>query len=264
MSSACRSLCIVARDPLQCSELVLSLQATLDPDDEVEIILDRRRERSIFEATNVEPGRGFAERRRNTQVDLEVRTKGFAIVPATLRSGTFRSPRPIAAPDADDRARFENVLSFRRRREARPRRVVGAASAVVVALVLAPPLSSVSHRASTEIAPSSGGAATSSASGASIAPLPGHGSALDNASRPHANQPAAAGSAGREPKSGRGALETYIGRVENATGRIVSKANGLIDRVKSEVVGNAPMSASSKPPGHDAPDAAKPRPTQTP
>jgi len=38
-----RSLCIVSRDPLQCSELVLSLQASLEPDDEVEIIMDRRR-----------------------------------------------------------------------------------------------------------------------------------------------------------------------------------------------------------------------------
>jgi hypothetical protein len=48
MNPARRSLCIVSRDPLQCSELVLSLQSLLDPDDEVEIILDRRR--GVFEA----------------------------------------------------------------------------------------------------------------------------------------------------------------------------------------------------------------------
>ena len=140
MNPARRSLCIVSRDPLQCSELVLSLQASLDPDDEVEIVMDRRRDRNVFQTSAAEPDRGLVDRRQNPQVDLEVRTKGFAIVP-----GAPMTARRLTEPD-DDRARFENILSFRRRREARPRRVVGAAGAVMVALILSPPSSSLSDR----------------------------------------------------------------------------------------------------------------------
>jgi hypothetical protein len=125
MNPARRSLCIVSRDPLRCSDLVLSLQASLDPDDEVEIIMDRRRDRNVFETSAAEPDRGLGNRRQNRHVELEVRTKGFAIVPAPL------TPRSPTEPDAADGARFENILSFKRSREARPRRVVGAAGAVM-------------------------------------------------------------------------------------------------------------------------------------
>lgn len=116
MNPARRRLCIVSRDPVQCSELVLSLQASLDPDDEVEIIMDRRR------ANVLEPERGHLgepadSRRENPDVDLAVRTKGFAIVAASTMT------RAAAEPDADDRARFENIVSFRRRGEPRPARM---------------------------------------------------------------------------------------------------------------------------------------------
>src|SRR5262249_52627656 len=107
MTPSRRSLCIVSRDPVQCSELVLSLQTLLDPGEEVEIVMDRRRERAVFDS---EPpsGRPAIDRRANPDVDLAVRTKGFAIVPATPRA--TRGPD---APDADERARFENILSFK-------------------------------------------------------------------------------------------------------------------------------------------------------
>src|SRR4029450_8124934 len=62
---------------------------------------------------------------KNLHVDLEVKTKGFAIVPKAPVTS-----RPPAETDSDDRARFENILSFRRKRESRPRRGVGAAGAV--------------------------------------------------------------------------------------------------------------------------------------
>src|SRR4029077_8559800 len=45
----------------------------------------------------------------------------------------------------------------------------------------------------------------------------------------------------------------YAERVEDATGRIVSKAKGLIDRVKSEVVGHAPIDIGAEPTIDDAP-----------
>ena len=123
MKSSRRSLCIVSRDPLHCSELVLSLQGLLEPDDEVEIVMDRRRQRDLFEIDSGQRDQPSVERRRNADVDLEVRTKGFALVP-----GEATAPRPADEPDAADRARFENILSFKRRRAPRPGRALGAAS----------------------------------------------------------------------------------------------------------------------------------------
>src|SRR5881397_1888590 len=80
----------------------------------------------LFESESRGQERLPADRRCNTDLDLEVRTKGFAIVP-----GAAMTPRPREEPDAEDRARFENILSFRRRREPRPGRAVGAASTVM-------------------------------------------------------------------------------------------------------------------------------------
>ena len=118
----------------------MSLQALLDPDDEVEIILDRRRERGVFESKSEGLDQPPVDRRHNPHVDLKVRTKGFAIVPAAPMT-----PRSSTAPDADERERFESILSFKRRREARSEsgRVIGAAGVVMVALILSPPLSSL-------------------------------------------------------------------------------------------------------------------------
>jgi hypothetical protein len=132
MNRSRRSLCIVSRDPLQCSELVLSLQASLEPEDEVEIIMDRRRARDVFETEFEGHALLPVDRRRNLDVDLEVRTKGFAIVP-----GAAMAPRVTAGPDADDRARFENILASAPAGTASGS-TIGAASAVMVALILMP------------------------------------------------------------------------------------------------------------------------------
>jgi hypothetical protein len=134
MKTSRRSLCIVSRDPLQCSELVLSLQASLDPEDEVEIVMDRRRARDVFDTKSGAPEPVSVERRHNPDVDLAVRTMGSAIVPAVPITS-----RPREEPDAEERARFENILSFKRRHESRSGRVDGAAGAVMVALTLAHP-----------------------------------------------------------------------------------------------------------------------------
>jgi hypothetical protein len=83
-------------------------------------------------------------------VDLEVRTKGFAIVPAAPMT-----PRSSTAPDAAERERFESILSFKRRREARSGRVIGAAGVVMVALILSPPLTSLPDRVAGDAPPSS-------------------------------------------------------------------------------------------------------------
>jgi len=200
MNISRRSLCIVSRDPLQCSELVLILQASLDPDDEVEIVMDRRRARDVFDTKSGAPEPVSFERRHHPDVDLAVRTKGFAIVPAVPMTS-----RPREEPDAEERARFENILSFRRRHESRSGRVVGAAGAV-----------------------------------------------MEAATR-----------TGR-PSSTNGAIETYATRVEDATGRVVSQAEDVIDRVKSEVIGSAPMNVGPEPPARTVPVTGKRRPADSP
>jgi hypothetical protein len=254
MNSSRRSLCVVSRDPLQCSELVLSLQASLDPDDEVEIVMDRRRARDVFDTKSGAPEPVSGERRHNPDVDLALRTKGFAIV----RAAPLTS-RAAEEPDADDRARFENVLSFKRRHESRSGRVVGAAGAVMVALILAPPPSGFSGRALRDVT-SSAELTQPEASGPvprldriepiQAPPAPDVARSapraasprIATAARPNPSHPAAMRTTAapptpaKHPASSNGAIETYAARVEDATERAVSKAKGLIDRVKSKVI----------------------------
>jgi len=68
----------------------------------------------------------------------------------------------------------------------------------------------------------------------------------------------------RAQKTRRGTIETHAERVEDATGRIVPKAKGLMDRVKSEIVGHALIDIGGEPAIDDAPVGIKPRPAQTP
>jgi hypothetical protein len=102
-----RSLCIVSRDPSLCGELVLSLQALLDPRDEVEIIMDRRCAPTGLETRPGELADWLVDRRRSAGVDLEVRTKGFAIVCAPIAPGSSGDS------DTDEYPRFDNLLCFR-------------------------------------------------------------------------------------------------------------------------------------------------------
>jgi hypothetical protein len=254
MNTSRRSLCIVSRDPLQCSELVLTLQASLDPDDEVEIVMDRRRARDVFDTKSGAAEPVSVERRHNPDVDLAVRTKGFAIVPAVPMTS-----RPREEPDAEERARFENIVSFKRRHESRSGRVVGTAGVVMVALILAPPPSGFSGRALRDVTSSaeltqpepSGPAppldrvesivaprASDVAPPAPRAPSP----RVATATRPNPSHPAAMRTTAapptptKHPSSSNGAIETYAARVEDATERAVSKAKRLIDRVKSKVI----------------------------
>ena len=66
------------------------------------------------------------------------------------------------------------------------------------------------------------------------------------------------------PSSTNGAIETYATRVEDATGRVVSQAEDVIDRVKSEVIGSAPMNVGPEPPARTVPVTGKRRPADSP
>jgi hypothetical protein len=237
MKPSRRCLCIVSRDPLQCSELVLSLQASLEPDDEVEIVMDRRRERDLFETESHERDRSPVERRRNADVDLEVRTKGFALVP-----GAALSPRAADEPDAEDRARFENILSFKRRREPRPGRALGAASAVMLALILMPPLSAPPDRIPVEVPT------------AEVArPEPSEPPSRRPSKPSEARAAAARAPRAPRPQSRHGAIDAYAARVEETSGRVFAKARGLLERARSEVIGAMPMLSGPELPGDAAP-----------
>jgi hypothetical protein len=148
-----RSLCIVSRDPLRCSELVLSLQASLRPHEDLQVILDRRRDRTSTEAQSRE-GERLVERRRHYHVDLALKRNGFAIVPATPVG-------PMAAlafdePDATERHQLAQIVSFKRRRRARQFWIVAAPLAFVLVLfVLLPPVDSLLHRLLPEAPPPS-------------------------------------------------------------------------------------------------------------
>jgi hypothetical protein len=233
-----RSLCIVSRDPLQCSELVLALQAGVEPDDEIEIIMDRRRDRALFDS-GASPEEPRPDRRRNPDVDLAVKTKGFAIVSAMPRR------KREEADTEDDRARFGNILSFRRARQARPARVAGAAGAIMAALILTPPQNGPSdpvpgEERARDVAPPYGSNLVPRSERLRRVETPAASSSVAHSrgARPRTTQP--------------GLLETYTSRVEDATERIVSKARELFTRVKDEVAGSSPSTA-------DDPPAAKPR-----
>jgi len=249
MTASRRSLCIVSRDPVQCSELVLSLQTLLDPGEEVEIVMDRRRERAVFDS---EPpsGRPAIDRRANPDVDLAVRTKGFAIVPAAPRA--TRGPD---APDADERARFENILSFKRRHDGKPARRVGAASAVLVALVLMPPLTGFSNRMIQ-------GEQSAPMPAAVIAPTPSE--AVGSPAPSHRTVTRFPGAWSRHFASTNGIIDAYAASLEEATGRAVAKARGLIDRVTTDVIGAVPMLAGPEAPASAAPAAVTRRLADSP
>jgi hypothetical protein len=260
MTASRKSLCIVSRDPVQCSELVLSLQTLLDPGEEVEIVMDRRRERAVFDP---EPPSGPAiDRRANPDVDLAVRIKGFAIVPAAPRATLGAD-----APDADERARFENILSFKRRHDSTPARLVGAASAVVVALVLMPPLSGFSSRliqGSALSSPATRPSAIeqSATTPAAIAPTPGETVASPEPS--HRTVAPFPGAWSRHFASSNGIIDAYAASLEEATGRAVARARGLIDRVTTDVLGAVPMLAGPEAPSSAAPAAVTRRPADSP
>jgi len=179
-------LCIVARDRLRGRDFIAALGASLGPDDQLEIIVDRR---------SGEPSDDWdraQDRRRRPQVDLALRANGFAVVPAprpreerSMREERIprdaRAPRgersplsllvpspptsrlaPAARDDAeayagdDDEERLEAILSFKRGRArvSVPWLIAALAVVVAAASVLSPTVrtikQSLAHRASPE------------------------------------------------------------------------------------------------------------------
>jgi len=116
-------LCIVSRDRLRSGDFIAALRASLRPEDQLEIIMDRRHGGSSGGSDPKE------DRRRQLRVDLALEANGFAIVPAPLEPTEDRTPLSLLLPaapierfspeDAEDEERLESILAFKRRRSGR-------------------------------------------------------------------------------------------------------------------------------------------------
>jgi hypothetical protein len=119
-----RSLCIVSGEPLR-SGAIAALHAAVDENEEITIVVDRRK-----------GGPGIAtsrpvDRRGRPSVDAKVKKDGFAIVPASTDDARETDP-----PWIEQRA-SRNILEFKRRRQGRIGPLLGLTAVVgVVALVV--------------------------------------------------------------------------------------------------------------------------------
>jgi hypothetical protein len=102
-------LCIISRDPLRGGHFLAALQASLGPEDDLEIIIDRRHGGSSGEPDLKE------DRRRHGQVDLALEANGFAIVPASVDPIEDSPPIERLSPvDDEDEERVESTHDFQR------------------------------------------------------------------------------------------------------------------------------------------------------
>jgi hypothetical protein len=121
-----KRLCIVSNDRLVTGEFLQALQMSLNPDDECEIIPDRRRA-NTSEAKTGAADQSPMDRRRRPYVDLALKNKGYAIVPAPVANPLKIAdqlapdvPRPpigrLPLGDSDeDNDELERILQFKRR-----------------------------------------------------------------------------------------------------------------------------------------------------
>jgi hypothetical protein len=215
-----RRLCIISGDALPSGEFIAALQTAVGPNQEIEIIRERRRGGS-----GIGPGQPPIERRRFPHVQTIVKMDGYAIVPLPpSQSRPQRVPDPpmprpsiehrSAEPRPAERASFahhgfdddgdaderelERILQFKQRRRVRigGRPLVLAALVVVLVLLLVqlPAVKSLVSRAATPPAER-----TSAAPQSTQAPAPAAPSSPDRSSM--ALPPAGRESAERPPEA---------------------------------------------------------------
>jgi len=149
-------LCIVSGNRVRCDAFIPAL-TSLSRDDELEIIMDRRRGAASSEAAD----RPVEERRFRPYLDLALKVDGFAFVPWTpAPAAPAPAPAPTLAPadptatptplrfapaspldrfaidddDEADRERLERILRFKPRRRVGPWALIVVVTAVAVAL----------------------------------------------------------------------------------------------------------------------------------
>ena len=100
-----RRLCIVSSKPFLCSPFMAALRTSLTLDDELEIVVDRRREPVPTEARPGGAEQLSVDRRRHRQVDRNLKFDGFAIVPTTatgLRARRSLMALPLAEAPVEE------------------------------------------------------------------------------------------------------------------------------------------------------------------
>src|SRR5438128_408043 len=111
-----KRLCIVSRDRLRSGDFNAALRASVRPEDQLEIVMDRRHGGSSGESDPKED-------RRQLRVDLALEANGFAIVPAPVDPTKDRTPLSLLLPEApierlspEDPEDEERLESFQRQR----------------------------------------------------------------------------------------------------------------------------------------------------
>jgi hypothetical protein len=149
-----RRLCIVSSKPLLCSPFMAALRTVLTPHDELEIVVDRRRERVPTESRPDAAEPPSIDRRRHPQVDRNLKIDGFAIVPAPAAGlKARRSPISLLLPevpveevwpeDVKDEERLELVRTFKRTHAGRLTMWLVLAGLISAVLILFAPSSAV-------------------------------------------------------------------------------------------------------------------------
>ena len=109
-------LCIVSRERLRSGAFIAALQTSFGPEQDVQVIADRRH-------VGLSGGPALKEdRRRQPQVDLELEANGFAIVPVSVEpTGERASLVPLfpferlSPADSEDDEQLASMRSFRHR-----------------------------------------------------------------------------------------------------------------------------------------------------
>jgi hypothetical protein len=86
-------LCIISRDAVRTGDFIEALRASLHPEDNLEIITDRRHGGASRESDLKQ------DHRRQPQVDLALAANGFAIVPASVNSTADATSRSLLFPE---------------------------------------------------------------------------------------------------------------------------------------------------------------------
>ena len=165
-----RRLCIVSSQRLLCAQFMAALQTALNPHDELEIVVDRRRGRAPIEARPDAAEQPSVDRRHHPHVDRLLKMDGFAILPAPATGPRAqRTPlslllpevpiERVSAEDLEDEERLESVCNFKRGRAGRLATsliLAGLMSAVVVLLALSPAVKTLVSRIRSDAPPSEG------------------------------------------------------------------------------------------------------------
>jgi len=132
-----RRLCVVSRNPLVSGVFIAGLTSLVGSRDELEIVVDRRRNDPASDQPSI-------ERRRRSNVVRALERDGFAVVPMP----PARAPEDLGAPSERFRVeqayehRLEGLLRFNHRRTVRLKRWLMLSvllNAIFALFLLAPP-----------------------------------------------------------------------------------------------------------------------------